>query len=438
MPATARLFRLLGLHAGPDISAAAAASLAGLPPDEARRGLGELTRAHLLAEHAPGRFSCHDLLRAYAAELTQSADSEAERRAATGRMLDHYLRTANSRRAAAAPHPQADNAGPARAGRRARARQRRRSRPRPGSTPSSGCSWPPPDGPWRQASMPRPGRSRGRCSGSWTLRGRWHDWVMIEQCALAATQRLGDPVGPGLWPTSDSATPAAGSASYEDAYAHLDRALSIHTELGDHAGQAYVHNSLAIMLDSQGRTSEALEQAKQALESYTAAGHANGRAVALNSVGWFHAMLGNHQEALSYCRAVSRPVPRDRQRGRDGRRAGHPRIRPPASRPPRRSHFRATSRLSTCTWRSAATGARPRLSATSATPATPPGIWRGPGPTGNSHSRSWMTSTIRTLTGSAPSSAGSSSRYATATCAAACDHAGAGDARATCFGRPGI
>ena len=31
-PATARLFRLLGLHPGPDVSAAAAASLAGLPP----------------------------------------------------------------------------------------------------------------------------------------------------------------------------------------------------------------------------------------------------------------------------------------------------------------------------------------------------------------------------------------------------------------------
>ena len=48
---TARLFRLLGLHAGPDISAAAAASMAGLPLDEGRRRLGELTRAHLLAEH---------------------------------------------------------------------------------------------------------------------------------------------------------------------------------------------------------------------------------------------------------------------------------------------------------------------------------------------------------------------------------------------------
>jgi hypothetical protein len=89
--------------AGPDISAAAAASTAGLPLDEGRRRLGELTRAHLLAEHAPGRFSCHDLLRAYADELAQSADSEAERRAATGRMLDHYLHTAHS--AALQLHP---------------------------------------------------------------------------------------------------------------------------------------------------------------------------------------------------------------------------------------------------------------------------------------------------------------------------------------------
>ena len=99
----ARLFRLLGLHAGPDISAAAAASMAGLPLDEGRRRLGELTRAHLMAERAPGRFWCHDLLRAYAAELTQSADSEAERRAATARMLDHYLHTAHS--AALQLHP---------------------------------------------------------------------------------------------------------------------------------------------------------------------------------------------------------------------------------------------------------------------------------------------------------------------------------------------
>src|SRR5205807_541760 len=42
-PAAARLFRLLGLHRGPEIGAPAAASLAGVPVPAARRLLAELT-----------------------------------------------------------------------------------------------------------------------------------------------------------------------------------------------------------------------------------------------------------------------------------------------------------------------------------------------------------------------------------------------------------
>jgi hypothetical protein len=92
----ARMFRLLGLHPGPDITAAAAASLAGVPPGHARQTLAELARAHLITEHAPGRYACHDLLRAYAAEQAASHDSDAARRAAVHRMLDHYLHTASA------------------------------------------------------------------------------------------------------------------------------------------------------------------------------------------------------------------------------------------------------------------------------------------------------------------------------------------------------
>jgi DNA-binding winged helix-turn-helix (wHTH) protein len=43
----ARMFRLLGLHPGPDITVAAAASLAGITPGQARRCLEELTVTHL-------------------------------------------------------------------------------------------------------------------------------------------------------------------------------------------------------------------------------------------------------------------------------------------------------------------------------------------------------------------------------------------------------
>ena len=295
----ARLFRLLGLHAGADISAAAAASLAGLPPDQARRGLGELTRAHLLAEPAPGRFTCHDLLRAYAAELTQSTDSEAERHAATSRVLDHYLYTANS--AALALHPT----------------RRPITLPplRPGAEPEhiddagKALAWFEAEY-WVLMAAAGQALEEGFDTHVWQIawalsrfldmRSRWHDWVIIEQLALDATQRLGDQAAQA------SVHERFGFASarlggFDDAYAHLERALSIHTERGDHAGQGYARNAMANMLNWQGRYAEALDQAEQALTSYTAIGDRSGRALALNSVGWFHAVLGDHQQALSYC-----------------------------------------------------------------------------------------------------------------------------------------
>ena len=44
--------------------------------------------------HTAGRYAFHDLLRAYATDLTHATDPEQERHAATHRMLDHYLHSA--------------------------------------------------------------------------------------------------------------------------------------------------------------------------------------------------------------------------------------------------------------------------------------------------------------------------------------------------------
>lgn len=78
-PLAARMFRLLGLHPGPDIALTAAAHLTEMPPQQAREALGELTRAHLLTQHTPGRYSFHDLLRAYATCLTIQDPPEDQR-----------------------------------------------------------------------------------------------------------------------------------------------------------------------------------------------------------------------------------------------------------------------------------------------------------------------------------------------------------------------
>jgi hypothetical protein len=97
------MFRLLGMHPGPDITVPAAASLAGLQRSQAYLALVELCDQHLVTEHAPGRYLCHVLLRAYAAEAARTRDSDADRRAAVQRLLDHYLHTANTASAALYP-----------------------------------------------------------------------------------------------------------------------------------------------------------------------------------------------------------------------------------------------------------------------------------------------------------------------------------------------
>ncbi|MFD6999117.1 BTAD domain-containing putative transcriptional regulator [Streptomyces mirabilis] len=76
-PADARLFRLVALHPAPGIAADTAAGLAGLSPREARPILGRLTDAHLVCEDTPGHYTVHTLLRAFAAELAESAEAAA-------------------------------------------------------------------------------------------------------------------------------------------------------------------------------------------------------------------------------------------------------------------------------------------------------------------------------------------------------------------------
>jgi len=90
----ARMFRLLGLHPGPDVTIPAAASMTGISRDDARQLMAELTGSNLLAEHVPGRFAFHDLMHAYAADQARRHDDGQESRAAVQRALNFYLQTA--------------------------------------------------------------------------------------------------------------------------------------------------------------------------------------------------------------------------------------------------------------------------------------------------------------------------------------------------------
>ena len=298
-PPGRRLFRLLGLHFGPDISLPAVASLAGMPRDQVRPVIAELARTHLVTERVPGRFALHDLLRAYATEVAYAHDTEDYRFAARHRMLDHYLHTA------------------CRAG---SLLSRHRDRPftmtdaSPGVTPESpadqkqALTWFESEHAVLIAALRH---SIGFDTHVWQLawvlaasffdfQGHWRDWRDSQRIALDASRRLSDKSAQAHSHVLLGSV-SVRLSSYENARRHLQHAVELFRELGDDVGQADARNSLIFMLDQQDLYQEALPLAHEALALYQAAGHRTGQGRALNAVGWCHARLGDHEQALIYC-----------------------------------------------------------------------------------------------------------------------------------------
>jgi tetratricopeptide (TPR) repeat protein len=84
------VFRLLGLHPGPDFTAGSAGALAGTGAAAAGPVLDRLAGAHLVTEDGAGRFGMHDLLRLYARAACQEIDSPADRETAETRLVGYY------------------------------------------------------------------------------------------------------------------------------------------------------------------------------------------------------------------------------------------------------------------------------------------------------------------------------------------------------------
>jgi tetratricopeptide (TPR) repeat protein/transcriptional regulator with XRE-family HTH domain len=95
-PDQARVFRLIGLHPGLELSAASVGALCGVSATEAGRLLDQLVQRSLLEQTGSDVFRLHDLLRIYAAEEANRPEWDSERRAAVHRVASWYLHTANA------------------------------------------------------------------------------------------------------------------------------------------------------------------------------------------------------------------------------------------------------------------------------------------------------------------------------------------------------
>jgi tetratricopeptide (TPR) repeat protein/transcriptional regulator with XRE-family HTH domain len=295
----ARMFRLLGLQAGPDISVPAAASLAGLPAADAAGLLRELSRAHLIEDRVPGRYGFHDLLRTYAAELAAAVDGQQRSRAAVERVLDHYLHTGHA--AARLVYP---------------ARELITLEPRlPGVRPevladhAAALAWFTAEHETLIAACAqavRAGLDRHAWQLPWTMMhfldliGRWDELAATQAAALAATRRLGDLDGQAH-AHCDLGRAYVRMGRLEDADTQLRSALRLREQLGGDAPRARIHLDVSQLIQRQGDLKGALAEAELSLTLFRSAGSQAGQARALNNIGWIYAKLGDPRRGAEHC-----------------------------------------------------------------------------------------------------------------------------------------
>jgi tetratricopeptide (TPR) repeat protein len=295
----AQMFRLLSVCPGPGISVPAAASLAAIAPGQARGALDELTAMRLIEEHQPGRFIIHGLLREFAAGQARANEGRSALDAAGRRLLDHYLRSMHAAMCMLYPESRPVRLVP----------------PVPGVAPESlshsqSLEW------WQAErlvlrSLVAYAAERRDLGGycwqlAWAMGpllvrgGLFHDYLAIQETAIAAAERLGDPLGQGI-AHYGYAHACALLGQTGDSGAHLKQALDWFARAGDQVGAAASLDGLAQLLMQEGDYPQALERAKEALETRRVIGLPDGIAHSEHTLGSICARLGRHDEAARHC-----------------------------------------------------------------------------------------------------------------------------------------
>jgi DNA-binding SARP family transcriptional activator/tetratricopeptide (TPR) repeat protein len=334
---TARTFRLLGLHPGPDFDLYATAAIAGTAVPQARRAVCVLARSHLLSAASPGRHGMHDLLRGYACELAAAESDEAERQAALTRLFSHYLHTAAVAMNILLPAE----------------RHRRPRIPQP-ATPVPPLADPAAARDWLEreraalvaavaytAAHGWPGLTTRLATtiSSYLENGHFPEAMTVFSHALNAARRTGDRAAEAMAlrqiggvegeqsrfrqaadhnlqalalfrEIGDRAGEAftLGSAGldemqlghYEQAARHQQEAAAIHRDLGDRFGEKRALGNLGLVRLRQGRYREATAYYQQSLELSRQIGDRQGEALALGRLGAAELRLGRYEHATGY------------------------------------------------------------------------------------------------------------------------------------------
>jgi tetratricopeptide (TPR) repeat protein len=302
----AAVFGAVGTAPGADIGLPAVASLAALPLARARACLRELEQAHLIGQHAPGRYRMHDLVRLYAAERAHRDT------AAFQRVIDFYAHTAYA----------AD---------RTLARLRRPIAigvPAEGAVPlefeddTAAAEWLTTELPNLLAAQ-KLAAEQGLHAQVWYVawsldtffrrRGTYHDGLVTWRAAVAAADRTSDRDAQAMT-RRHLGNDCGGLGLHSEGLPLLHGALATSEETGDLPGQAQAHHMLASLWQVRGDYARALQHSVPALRMFQDIGLPAQEAWARAQVGWENAQLGMYEQARTHCEAALTSARRHRDR----------------------------------------------------------------------------------------------------------------------------
>jgi DNA-binding SARP family transcriptional activator/tetratricopeptide (TPR) repeat protein len=310
--AARRMFRLLSLVPTPaGLSTAAAAALADVPVPEAERMLDTIARLHLARTTAEGRYTCHDLLLEYAAELAEATDPEADRYEAASRLLDFYLyATEQSAAPRFAPIPRLPQRSVSSGVPKLRFSQLDAARE------WTAVEWDnlvagvrhaatagPPDLAWRLVDTMNVHMALGEPRPEWRL---------LVETGLAVARREADPLAEAAMRYA-LALLCSRTGEFSDAVEEFKRALALYGQVGWRPGESIALRGSGVSLVRLGRPREATGCFRQALAIDREIGNLAGEAANLHALSAVHEELGELTLAERYHTEIPVSVPGRRQ-----------------------------------------------------------------------------------------------------------------------------
>ncbi|WP_395363098.1 tetratricopeptide repeat protein [Streptomyces sp. YH02] len=281
----ARLFRLLSLNPGPDLSLKTATALNGREERETRASLAALVRACLINEQptGSGRWRAHDLIRLYAAELPQEEGEDG----ALERLVEHYTDTCN----AADAHVRAPIGGP--------------STPALFPDRTAALAWldaeranliamvlhAAADRPW---SVPH---LADALDAYLTQRRHFQDAITINEAAVAAARGLGDRHNEGR-ALNNLGNALQEVRRFDEAIHAHSQDLGICRELDDRHSEGQTLNNLGLAFQEVQRYDDAIRAHTEAIAIHRDIGDRHSEGKALNNLGLVLRKLRRYDEAI--------------------------------------------------------------------------------------------------------------------------------------------